>query len=793
MAHFVVLKDKNLKPENIKSGVKIFKVTGTYEGGGGEGEWDWVVQAKRHEIDDVTNKSLEELTQLEWGACGILSGTEITELPEIDFSEPIATHGLAYSFAGTGISDVAIPVTTNALNAHSCFEGMFFDCNDLEHVEFTDFDVTPYTDGEMSEHFERAFMNAGGNVSPVIEWVDDRDHDQGGVISPGLFIEFPNLTYANSNMFNEAFRGIKGADASFGVLGVEFPSLEKIGGAYTPSNSKAKNGAKAPVPSNNGVKCFYNAFHSSRLYNDSEGDPIDESDMQYGTMRNIFPVLTEIHGNGVFAHAFSRSNLDNFGFPNELTLYLAGESETEGMFECVCRDCKDLHSISLSAKYDPDTVDRNTKVWRDAFDGCDNLGMAYISDTLVAYGDERNILESAPNIQYIELNALPDFDYTINTYGGHDMYFTWQSGLSLQSIWNILNFASNEFQDAEDEPHEIWFYENTILEDNAEYYPDDPNSVQLVDDIMNMKADLESYGWTIHNLYRSASDVPGGGSDWLVDALAGNITDLSGYELPAPTKKYQYYYLFDEYASITALPDMSNWTSISGSYCMEQAFYKCTGITPATLDLSGLTTITGNHALKDCFNSVPISSVDLSGLTTITGQSAFYKCFNGCTSLTYVDLRNLSTVSGSGYSVFQECFAYCTNLDTIRLDSLQRSSDYYNTFQGCNNLKTIYISSAPLNESSQNSNPLYNLTPVENLYLTDNATGNIRLNWQPNLTAASVLNVLTHLDLTVSGKSVNFYSSGLTVTDDAQGSIQTAYDAAVAAGWTINNLTIVQP
>lgn len=286
----------------------------------------------------------------------------------------------------------------------------------------------------------------------------------------------------------------------------------------------------------------------------------------------------------------------------------------------------------------------------------------------------------------------------------------------------------------------------------------------------------------------------GGGSDWLADALAGNITDLSDYELPAPAKKYQYYYLFDEYASITALPDMSNWTSISGGYCMNRAFYKCTGITPAALDLSGLTTVNGNRALEDCFNSVPISSVDLSGLTTITGQAALNKCFNGCTSLTYVDLRNLSTVSGSGYSVFQECFAYCTNLDTIRLDSLQRSSDYYNTFQGCNNLKTIYISSAPLNESSQSSNPLYNFAPVENLYLTDNAAGNIRLDWQPNLTAASVLNVLTHLSAThSSGAFVSFYLSGLTVTDDAQGSVQTACDAAITNGWDIRHLTIVQP
>lgn len=45
--YFVFLKDKNLKPENIKKGVKIFKTEGTYEGGGGScdrEEWPDLLQ-----------------------------------------------------------------------------------------------------------------------------------------------------------------------------------------------------------------------------------------------------------------------------------------------------------------------------------------------------------------------------------------------------------------------------------------------------------------------------------------------------------------------------------------------------------------------------------------------------------------------------------------------------------------------------------------------------------------------------------------------------------------------------
>ncbi|MBQ2389119.1 MAG: hypothetical protein II305_03610 [Clostridia bacterium] len=81
---------------------------------------------------------------------------------------------------------------------------------------------------------------------------------------------------------------------------------------------------------------------------------------------------------------------------------------------------------------------------------------------------------------------------------------------------------------------------------------------------------------------------------------------------------------------------------------------------------------------------------------------------------------------------------------------------------------------------------------IHNITLTANATDYIYLPNCSNLSATGVLNVLTHLDLTVSGKGVyfNFMEGGLTVTDDAQGSIQAAYNAATAAGWTIHDLTI---
>lgn len=231
----------------------------------------------------------------------------------------------------------------------------------------------------------------------------------------------------------------------------------------------------------------------------------------------------------------------------------------------------------------------------------------------------------------------------------------------------------------------------------------------------------------------------GGGSDWLTDALAGNITDLSGYTLPAPTHNYQYYNLFSNKGlSITKSPQITG--------AMSNAQSGCYGM----------------------FKSTPITHLYCGGLTNVNGQTSFTEVCSDCTNLEFIDFSSLTQVS-SRY-VFQSAFYNCPNLKTaiIHPEALKFEA----------NINNVVTQSA---------------TVLENLTLSAVAVNSIQLDWQPNLTAASVLNVLTHLDLTVSGKSVNFYSSGLTVTDDAQGSIQTAYDAAVAAGWTINNLTIAQP
>lgn len=254
-----------------------------------------------------------------------------------------------------------------------------------------------------------------------------------------------------------------------------------------------------------------------------------------------------------------------------------------------------------------------------------------------------------------------------------------------------------------------------------------------------------------------------GGSDWLADALAGNITDLSGYALPAPNRDKQYYYLFWKYP-VEGMPDFSGWTSVSGDSAMEFTFY----------------------------DSSLYGDVDMSSLTSVSGSNALYQTFYNCSGITSVDLSNLAAVSDYGCSY---TFSNCTGLTEAHVDSLPSSFNnnrFTGMFSNCSNLETVYCTVESLYNSGS-GNVIYNLSSIENLYLTTSPEGyNVYINWQPNLTADSVLNILQHITHrnTFRTYSVNFYSEGLTVQDDAQGSIQAAYDAAVALNWRIANLTI---
>jgi hypothetical protein len=234
-------------------------------------------------------------------------------------------------------------------------------------------------------------------------------------------------------------------------------------------------------------------------------------------------------------------------------------------------------------------------------------------------------------------------------------------------------------------------------------------------------------------------------ANWIEEAKAGNIHDLSSYTLYEPSRDYQYYSMFNR-SEIEQLPDMSNWTSISGSSTCQDMFLNASYGTPTTkiADLSSVTTLSGSNCVKGMFNGTKITELWLPNLYTIASGAG------------------LENIIGQTETA---------TLKTMKINAKVAQS---------------YGMIAALTYSSL-------VSGVENIEMTGVGTQNMSFNHMSNLTAASVLSILTHTSSAVYKKTITFYTGGLTVQDDAQGSIQAAYDAATAAGWIISNLTIVAP
>ena len=185
------------------------------------------------------------------------------------------------------------------------------------------------------------------------------------------------------------------------------------------------------------------------------------------------------------------------------------------------------------------------------------------------------------------------------------------------------------------------------------------------------------------------------------------VTDIGDYALYGA-----YYYS----AAISGVVDMSDLTTISGEYACDSMFYFC-GLT--SFDLSALITISGSSACNSMFNNCTgLTSANLPALTTISGDNACNTMFYSCTGLISVDLSALTTISGgyacdsmfyfcgltsfdlsalttiSGNYACQYMFDYCSGLTSANLPALTEISGEYACqymFEGCTSLATVYI------------------------------------------------------------------------------------------------------
>ena len=105
----------------------------------------------------------------------------------------------------------------------------------------------------------------------------------------------------------------------------------------------------------------------------------------------------------------------------------------------------------------------------------------------------------------------------------------------------------------------------------------------------------------------------------------------------------------------------------------DEFLYKCTSLT--SVDLPNLTTVTGDYFLDDCSS---LTSVNLPNLTTTTGDYFLRKC----TSLTSVNLPNLTT-TGTHFLFL------CTSLTSVNLPNLTTTGNYF--LRNCTSLTSVNL------------------------------------------------------------------------------------------------------
>ena len=168
-------------------------------------------------------------------------------------------------------------------------------------------------------------------------------------------------------------------------------------------------------------------------------------------------------------------------------------------------------------------------------------------------------------------------------------------------------------------------------------------------------------------------------------------------------------------------------------------------------------------------------------------------------SYTDVETATLGFNTCIGNGNFSYAFNSCNNLKSVTFDgsfNITGEGNFAWTFDGCSSLTSMTCTSTAgtkpfrYNNGNNVANSATNITDVA----IDNVNSDVYLFWNPSVNAASVYGILSKATgATVQEgdtRTISFYSSGLTVTDYSDGRIQTAYNAAVADGWTINNLTI---
>ena len=179
-----------------------------------------------------------------------------------------------------------------------------------------------------------------------------------------------------------------------------------------------------------------------------------------------------------------------------------------------------------------------------------------------------------------------------------------------------------------------------------------------------------------------------------------DVTDFASADVQVPTTAPAHYIektvdangVLQNSTNGSSIINLNGATNV-GENVLAYAYYGVNFPANTSIDLSNLTTISGQHACLGVFQSCSgLTSVDLSSLTTISGQYACQDMFSGCSSLTSVDLSSLTRISSN--NACQTMFNSCYGLKSISFPLLatidrQLSVSYAPMFGHCYLLESV--------------------------------------------------------------------------------------------------------
>lgn len=205
-------------------------------------------------------------------------------------------------------------------------------------------------------------------------------------------------------------------------------------------------------------------------------------------------------------------------------------------------------------------------------------------------------------------------------------------------------------------------------------------------------------------------------------SLPTGTTDLGDFAL---------YYAFAYASGITSV-DLSKLTTISGQHGLSSAFYHA-GV--QNVDISNLVTITGDYGMNSTFNTNPnLQTVEFPKLVSI-GKRAFSNAFSFCSGLTSLSFPELTTISGE--SGFGDSCRSCTGLTVVTFPKLTSLSEnaMRNCFENCTGITDVYFPA--LTTSSFPSGVGYGNTPLK---MFNNACKNVKIHLPSNLSSITWIN-----------------------------------------------------